>query len=113
MPGNWQSVTDSWGTAAGETVSSYDVQNRLASVSDAGKQTQYVYDEAGNLAETRLPNGVVEKRTYDDLHRLKVLENVRGTEVLSKFEYTLDDAGNWTQVRESVRDALTGEQCKY
>jgi hypothetical protein len=51
--------------------------------------------------------GVVEKRTYDDLNRLKVLENVRGTEVLSMFEYTLDDAGNRMEVEESVRDALT------
>jgi RHS repeat-associated protein len=96
-------------TAAGITTSGYDAQNRLATVTDAGKQTQYVYDLAGNLAETQLPNGVVEKRSYDDLNRLKGVENVRGSEVLSKFEYTLDDAGNRTQVKESVRDALTGE----
>jgi YD repeat-containing protein len=74
--------------AAGITTSTFDAQNRLAAVTDAGKTTQYVYDLAGNLAETQLPNGVVEKRTYDELNRLKVLENVRGTEVLSKFEYT-------------------------
>jgi YD repeat-containing protein len=45
---------------------------------------------------------VVEKRTYDELNRLQVLENVRGTEVLSKFEYTLDDAGNRTVLSDSA-----------
>ena len=75
-------------TAAGTTGSSYDAQNRLATVTDAGRQTAYLYDLAGNLVQTQLPNGVVEKRSYDDLNRLKVVENVRGSEVLSKFEYT-------------------------
>ncbi len=89
-------------TAGGDIVYSYDLFNRLETVTDAnGEITTYVYDEAGNLARTEFPNDVVEIREYDQLNRLELLKTIRvdpdtGLELesISSYEYELDSFGN-------------------
>lgn len=103
--GNIISVT----VPSGATNYTYDERNRLKTVTapDSGV-TSYFYDAAGNLSRTELPNGVVEVREYDDLNPLKLFEyRLQGT-VISKFDYTLDAAGNRRVVTE-----LNGRKVEY
>jgi RHS repeat-associated protein len=103
--GNIISVT----VPSGATNYTYDERNRLKTVTapDTGV-TIYFYDAAGNLSRTELPNGVVEVREYDDLNPLKLFEyRLQGT-VISKFDYTLDAAGNRRVVTE-----LNGRKVEY
>ncbi|MEG4506100.1 putative Ig domain-containing protein [Microcoleus sp. F6_B4] len=94
---------------SGTTNYTYDERNRLKTVTDPdGELTTYFYDPVGNLSRTELPNGVVETRTYDDLNQLKLLEYSRQGTVFSKFDYTLDAAGNRRAVTE-----LNGRKVEY
>lgn len=78
----------------------YDDEGRLASVSSDGNVVTYSYDAAGNLTSTTLPagNGHVESRTYDRAGRLTEMRNAKGSNVLSRFTYSLDEVGNPTSV---------------
>jgi RHS repeat-associated protein len=97
--GNQTSVT----TPAGTTTSTFDALNRLATVTDAaGGVTQYTYDQADNLVRTDLPNGTAEVRNYDALNRLLYLVNDGPSGVISSYRYTLDPAGNRTEVVEDT-----------
>ncbi|NJL55787.1 RHS repeat-associated core domain-containing protein [bacterium] len=74
--------------------------------------TEYEYDPAGNLEETRFANGVVEYRQYDALNRLTEVRSVRladGQE-LNRFTYTLNPAGHRESVTESWLDSNGVEQ---
>ncbi|MGD2184438.1 RHS repeat-associated core domain-containing protein [Lusitaniella coriacea] len=90
-------------TAAGVVDYTYDEQNRLETVKEDNETTTYLYDLAGNLKETQFPNGTVERRTYDELNRLDVLETVKDGTLLSRFDYATNDAGHRLEVIESVR----------
>jgi RHS repeat-associated protein len=103
-------------TAAGEATYTYDEQNRLATVTEDGETTTYSYDAAGNLAETEFPNGVIKRRTYDELNRLDVLETEKDGILLSRFDYALNDAGHRLEVVESLRQpdgTLTERTVRY
>jgi RHS repeat-associated protein len=55
--------------------------------------TGWVYDKAGNLTKTTLPDNSYLENTYDDAHRL-----VRVTDALGNYtSYTLDELGDRTQ----------------
>ncbi|MGE5659991.1 MAG: hypothetical protein ACM37W_25655 [Actinomycetota bacterium] len=67
----------------------------------------YDYDAEGNLWKTSYPNHLVEIRTYDSLGRLDVLKTVKvdpvtqaEIEVISSFDYAVDQVGNRTEVLE-------------
>ncbi|MGD2180822.1 RHS repeat domain-containing protein [Lusitaniella coriacea] len=90
-------------TAAGVATYTYDEQNRLETVTEDNETTTYLYDLAGNLKETQFPNGVIERRTYDELNRLDVLETEKDGTLLSRFDYATNDAGHRLEVIESVR----------
>jgi RHS repeat-associated protein len=91
-------------TASGTTNFTYDKYKELKSVIDAdGAVTSYSYDKAGNLIETDLSNGVIEKRSYDLLNRLTLTESKKGVTVLFSAAYTLDNAGMRTKVVENNR----------
>ncbi|MFB8794878.1 MAG: colicin D domain-containing protein [Microcoleus sp.] len=93
----------------GTTGYTYDERNRLKTVTDPdGGVTAYSYDAVGNLSRTEFPNDVIETRTYDDLNQLKLLEYSRQGTVFSKFDYTLDAAGNRRAVTE-----LNGRKVEY
>ncbi|WP_375492787.1 RHS repeat domain-containing protein [uncultured Nostoc sp.] len=79
----------------------FDVRNRLDQVIEGGIVTaDYDYDVVSNLVRTTLANGTEEIRSYDDLNRLKYLENHQGDTILSSYTYTLDKVGNRTKVVE-------------
>ncbi len=79
----------------------FDERNRLDQVIENGvKRADYDYDAVSNLIRTTFGNSTEEIRRYDDLNRLKYLENRQGNTVLSSYDYTLDKAGNRTKVVE-------------
>ncbi|WRL44039.1 RHS repeat-associated core domain-containing protein [Cyanobacterium aponinum UTEX 3222] len=87
----------------GQTIAyTYDTFGRLDTVTADNGVTDYDYDLVGNLIETTLPNGVVETREYDQLYRLIGVENVDGDggNILSSYDYTLDEVGNRLLVEE-------------
>lgn len=83
------------------TTYTYDQFNFLDTVTANGQITDYDYDVLGNLVQTTLPNGVVETSDYDDLNRLIELTNTDGDgNVISSYDYTLDEVGNRKLVEE-------------
>ncbi|MCS7469110.1 putative Ig domain-containing protein [Stieleria sp. ICT_E10.1] len=81
----------------------FDAQNRMATVTDPeGLVTTYHYDAASRLVQTEFPNNTIENRTYDDLHRLTLVDTRNATtdEVLASFAYELDEVGNRTAMIE-------------
>jgi RHS repeat-associated protein len=92
---------------------SYDVLNRLRTVTDNGlgttqNVTTYSYDNVGNLASEVLPNGVESNYTYNSLNRLTNLTVAKGTTNLASYAYTLGRAGNRLSVAE-----LSGRTVSY
>jgi RHS repeat-associated protein len=79
----------------------YDAANNLTSVTDwLSKVTTYTYNNAGMLTTTTLPasTGVTSTRGYDNADRLTSIVNAQGQTTLSSFTYTLNPAGNRTQM---------------
>ncbi len=117
-------------TASGTVNYIFDTRNRLDQVIEDGVITaDYDYDAVSNLVRTTLANGTQEIRSYDDLNRLKYLENHKGDTILSSYSYTLDKVGNRTKVveqdgrtvdyiyddlyrltEEKITDAVNGDQ---
>jgi len=97
VAGNRTSVT----TNSGTVNYIFDVRNRLDKVIENGIVTaDYDYDMVSNLISTTFANGTQEIRQYDDLDRLKYLENHKGNTILSSYKYTLDNVGNRRKVEE-------------
>ena len=79
----------------------YDNLNRLSTVVDnrlpAGQNTTtYTYDPASNLAMVAYPNGLYSTFNYDDLNRLKLLNDAKGS-----YSYSLGPTGNRLSATES------------
>lgn len=90
-------------TASGTVNYTFDVRNRLDKVIENGVVTaDYDYDAVSNVISTTFANGTQENRQYDDLNRLKYLENRQGNTILSSYKYTLDKVGNRSQVEENT-----------
>ena len=88
-------------TPSGFTSYDFDERNRLETVTDPSQgTTTYIYDAVSNLVQTVLPNGVVENREYDEINRLEYLENKLGEEVISSYDYELDEVVNRISVTE-------------
>ena len=96
--GNTASVTQPSGT----TWNIYDKANQLSRVIDsASGETLYEYALSGRHTRITRPNGTITEYSYDDLDRLiEVVNKKSGSEVLSSYQYTLDNAGNRTRVVE-------------
>ncbi len=95
----------------GETVThTYDALNQLSGVADwdAGA-TAYGYDLAGRLVTATLPNGVHSAYSYDDADRLTQIEhrNLSG-ELVARYAYELDEAGNRVKATETISTPGTG-----
>jgi len=85
----------------------YDPDNRISSVTDGlfSKTTSYAYDEAGNLTRCDLPNGCYTRYGYDDDGRLIAIEHCNASsELIAKYEYTLNNIGNRIQMVETTPD---------
>ncbi|MDH5572273.1 MAG: hypothetical protein OEY89_10940, partial [Gammaproteobacteria bacterium] len=83
--------------------SSYDVLNRLQSVTDNNQNvTGYGYDQNGNRASVANANGTSTIYAYDNLNRLIKVSHYNGTGgLINAFDYTLSAAGRRTQIVES------------
>ncbi len=89
----------------GQTVAyNYDGLDRLKTVTDwtSGRYT-YTYNTAGRLADLTRPNNVKTSYGYDTAGRLLTLTHQSSvTNVIARYVYTLDAAGNRRQVMETV-----------
>lgn len=73
----------------------YDALNRLSRVTDwNGRGTTYDYDPASNLLRVRYPNQTAISYVYDDANRLLEVKHRRGSRLLARFTYKLDELGN-------------------
>jgi YD repeat-containing protein len=88
-------VVDSNGVATDYT---YDLRQRLTSVSVGGQTTSHEYYPTGLLKRVTQPDGSYVHHSYDDAHRLVAINDNAG----NRIDYTLDNAGNRTG--EQVRD---------
>ncbi|MCW7542075.1 hypothetical protein OOT46_30225 [Aquabacterium sp. A7-Y] len=80
------------------TTYSYDLRQRVKSVTVGSELTTYDYYPTGLLQRVTQPDGSYIEYRYDDAHRLVSLHDGLGNTV----SYTLDNAGNRTQ--EEVKD---------
>jgi len=102
--GNRTQLTITPSGGVGEVIDySFDVLNRLDSVSDALSQvTTYSYDDVGNRASVTYPNGNTTSYSYDSLNRLIHMGTVDSlSNVLTDYQYTLDASGHRTQIIEA------------
>ena len=87
----------------------WDELNRLSSVLDirTGGTTAYQYDKVGRLQEMDYPSstGVKHLYGYDQLDRLTSVSVTKGASTWGSFGYTLDPAGNRTQLSETLSPA--------
>ena len=87
-----------------------DEINRLVAVTGPdGKQTRYSYDAAGNRASVSYPNNVTTTYAYDSNNRLTQITHTRTSDntVLASYQYTLNAAGQKTQIAESQNGTAT------
>lgn len=81
------------------TTYTYNLRQRLTSVTEGSEQTRYDYDPVGNLTQVTLPDGATVAYTYDAAHRLVAVNDHKG----NRIAYTLDAMGN--RVGEQAKDA--------
>lgn len=91
-------------TASGTVDYIFDERNRLDLVIENNVVTaDYDYDRVSNLLLTKFANGTQELRRYDDLNRLRYLENKKvNGQIISSYDYTLDWVGNRSKVEENT-----------
>jgi RHS repeat-associated protein len=93
------------------TAYGYDLLGRLETVTAQWRDgvdvsdevTTYVYDDAGNLQQVTLPNGVESDYVYDNLNRLVALTHTdtNTSTVLMSLQYTLREDGRRSAVTEA------------
>jgi RHS repeat-associated protein len=97
------------------TTQVFDDDGQLLSVASGGSTTSFGYDAAGNLTTTTLPtaNGYVETHGFDRAGRLVSVDNAKAGTSLSKFDWTLDAAGNPTKVQTTRGASSTYDAYEY
>ncbi len=81
----------------------FDKGSRLGSLSDwASRSTGYEYNPDGSLKTVTNFNGTTAIYTSDNALRLTDVWNKQSTNTISRHTYTLDAAGNRTQVEEAL-----------
>jgi YD repeat-containing protein len=82
------------------TAYTYDLRQRLTSVTVGGQTTSYAYRPTGKLSRITRPGGITFVNfEYDDAERLRALSDQAG----NRIDYTLDAAGNRTA--EAIKDS--------
>jgi YD repeat-containing protein len=97
--GQWLEMKDANGVL---TTRTFDLRQRVKSVSTAGVTTSYDYWPTGLLKQVTLPDASTVSYDYDDAHRLTSITDNLGNSVT----YTLDNSGNRTG--EVVKDPSGG-----
>ena len=80
------------------TTYTYDLRQRLTSITSQGSVTTYVYRLNGLLERVQSPSGIETRYEYDDARRLKAVSDSIG----NRIDYTLDASGNRT--KEEAKD---------
>jgi len=75
----------------------YDALNRVITLSNAGGTSEYRYDRSSLLSETLHPNGSRAEQSYDGAGRIRHIDNLQGTAVVTSYDYQLDANGNRTR----------------
>ena len=79
----------------GLTTYSYDVLNRLTSMTNnKGQTTTFTYDALGRRTSMTHANGVVTNYTYDPASQLLSIAHQLGAMTIDSFNYTYDKVGN-------------------
>ena len=82
-----------YGNGGRTMISTYDALNRLSTLTESGRTTDYKYDLNGNVALKNLPNGDTIETTHDAMNR--VIEIVGPA---YDYAYSHDLVGNVTKV---------------
>jgi RHS repeat-associated protein len=91
-----------------ENVTTYTYESGLLkTVTNQNIGTTTYFYESDNTFKTQFPNNVLETRSYDELGRLKRIETAKidpvtgeNVEIISSYDYQLDDVGNRLSVTE-------------
>ena len=83
---------------------SYNPDGTLAEMTDgSGRKTIYGYDRQGRKITTTRPDGSVETLTYDERSNITIREDKAASgKTLQRYEYSYDEYGNITAVKETV-----------
>lgn len=83
---------------------SYNPDGTLAEMTDgSGRKTIYGYDRQGRKIATTRPDGSVETLTYDERSNITIREDKAASgKTLQRYEYSYDEYGNITAVKETV-----------
>jgi RHS repeat-associated protein len=101
LNGNRTSMID----PTGLTTYTYDVLNRLTSITNNKSQTtSFTYDALGRRTSMTHANGVVTSYTYDAASQLLALGHQLGATTINSFSYTYDKVGN--RKTKTSRDGL-------
>lgn len=77
------------------TTYTYDVDNRLTSITSSSGTFGFTYDNLGRRTSLSYPNQIVATYTYDDADRLtSVIHGTAGNGAIASFGYTHDRVGN-------------------
>ncbi len=77
----------------------YDDHDRLSRLTDGEQEIQFLYYGDGKLAEKRFSNGLSSHFQYNSLGMLSCLNHTKDGELLEKYDYEYDLAGNKTSIR--------------
>ncbi|WP_242590296.1 RHS repeat domain-containing protein [Enterococcus sp. DIV0849a] len=90
----------------------YNPSNKLTELHTDDQVYRYQYDAQGRLIEKSLPNQVTTHYEYTPAHQLSALIHQKEQEILEKYQYQYDQAGN-KQVIEKHRQGLTEDSGQY
>lgn len=90
----------------------YNPSNKLTELHTDDQVYRYQYDAQGRLIEKSLPNQVTTRYEYTPASQLSALIHQKDQEILEKYQYQYDPAGN-KQVIEKQRQGLTEDSGQY
>ncbi len=103
LAGNRTSVQ----SPGGSSTYTFDAMGRVLTVTDPSTAViTYGYDDNGNVTDITYPNGTNADLTYDSRNRTVRVRHLDGATVLADYQYTLDLAGNRTQIAEAAGRTL-------
>ncbi|WP_083571660.1 RHS repeat-associated core domain-containing protein, partial [Enterococcus moraviensis] len=90
----------------------YNPSNKLTELHTGDQVYRYHYDAQGRLIEKSLPNQVTTHYDYTPASQLSALIHQKEQEILEKYQYQYDEAGN-KQVIKKQRRGLTEDSGHY